>query len=65
MFYLAARCAQQENEAIAQLKNETGKQAIFLQPDLSDLPTVRDSVQEFLPYVPICYLFLFTVRPTS
>jgi len=46
--YLAARNAQKANEAIADLKNETGKQAIFLQLDLSDLPTVRRSAQEFL-----------------
>ncbi|KAH9053027.1 hypothetical protein EDB87DRAFT_1654800, partial [Lactarius vividus] len=36
--YLAARSAQKANEAIAELKNETGKQAIFLQLDLSDIP---------------------------
>ena len=35
--YLAARGAQKANEAIAELKNETGKEAIFLQPDLSDI----------------------------
>ena len=50
--YLAARSAQKANEAIAELKNETGKQAIFLQLDLSDLLAVRKSVQEFLSYVP-------------
>jgi len=46
--YLAARSAQKANEAIAELKDETGKQAIFLQLDLSDLPAVRRSAQEFL-----------------
>ncbi|KAH9028045.1 NAD(P)-binding protein [Lactarius deliciosus] len=46
--YLAARSAQKANEAIAELKNETGKQAIFLQLDLSDIPAVRKSAQEFL-----------------
>jgi retinol dehydrogenase-12 len=51
--YLAARSAQKANEAIAELKNETGKSAIFLQLDLSDIPAVRKSAQEFLSYVPI------------
>jgi NAD(P)-dependent dehydrogenase (short-subunit alcohol dehydrogenase family) len=46
--YLAARNAQKANEAIAELKNETGKQAVFLQLDLSDIPAVRRSAQEFL-----------------
>ena len=56
--YLAARSAQKANEAIAELKNETGKEAIFLQLDLSDLHAVRRSAQEFLSYVPIYCLFL-------
>jgi len=46
--YLAARSAKKANEAIEELKNETGKQAIFLQLDLSDLLAVRKSAQEFL-----------------
>ncbi|KAH9169642.1 NAD(P)-binding protein [Lactarius sanguifluus] len=46
--YLAARSAQKANEAIAELKNETGKEAIFLQLDLSDIPAIRKSAQEFL-----------------
>ncbi|KAN0135034.1 NAD(P)-binding protein [Lactarius tabidus] len=46
--YLAARSAQKANEAIEELKTETGKQAIFLQLDLSDLHAVRKSAQEFL-----------------
>ena len=50
--YLAARSAQKANDAIAELENETGKQAVFLQLDLSDIPAVRRSAQEFLSYVP-------------
>ena len=50
--YLAARSAQKANEAITELENETGKLAIFLQLDLSDIPAVRKSAQEFLSYVP-------------
>ncbi|KAH9046337.1 NAD(P)-binding protein [Lactarius deliciosus] len=46
--YLAARSAQRANEAIAELQSETGKEAIFLQLDLSDILAVRKSAQEFL-----------------
>ena len=49
--YLAARDAQKAYEAIAELKNETGKEAIFLQLDLADLLAVRKSAQELLSYV--------------
>jgi NAD(P)-dependent dehydrogenase (short-subunit alcohol dehydrogenase family) len=52
--YLAARNAQKADEAIAELKNETGKEAIFLQLDLADIPAIRRSAQEFLSYV--CHL---------
>lgn len=55
--YLAARSAQKANEAIAELKSETGKQAIFLQLDLSDLHAVRKSAQEFLSYVFCMFVF--------
>ena len=50
--YLAARSATKGNAAIADLKNETGKEAIFLQLDLADLSSVRKSAEEFLSYVP-------------
>ena len=56
--YLAARSAQKANEAIAELEKETGKRAIFLQLDLSDILAVRKSAQEFLSYVR-SYLLLF------
>ena len=49
--YLAARSSQKANEAIAELEKETGKQAFFLQLDLSDILAVRKSAQEFLSYV--------------
>ena len=54
--YLAARSTQKANEAIAELKNETGKEAIFLQLDLSDIHAIRRSAQEFLSYVPVLSL---------
>lgn len=50
--YLAARTATKANTAIADLKNETGKEAIFLQLDLADLIAVRKSAEEFLSFVP-------------
>ena len=49
--YLAARDAQKAYEAIAELKNETEREALFLQLDLADIPAVRRSAQEFLSYV--------------
>jgi retinol dehydrogenase-12 len=48
--YLAARSATKANAAIAGLKQQTGKEAIFLQLDLSDIPSVRKSAKEFLSY---------------
>ena len=51
--YLAARSAQKAAEAIEELKNETGKEAIFLPLDLSDIPAIRRSAREFLSYVVI------------
>lgn len=50
--YLAARTATKANAAIADLKNDTGKEAIFLQLDLADLTAVRKSAEEFLSFVP-------------
>jgi short-subunit dehydrogenase len=48
--YLAARSASKANAAMAELKAETGKEAIFLQLDLSDISAVRKSAEEFLSY---------------
>jgi retinol dehydrogenase-12 len=60
--YLAARDAQKVKEAIAELKNETGKEAIFLQLDLSDILAVRRSAQEFLSYACSYPLFFVMVK---
>jgi retinol dehydrogenase 12 len=49
--YLAARSAAKANAAIAELKDVTGKEAIFLQLDLADITAVRKSAEEFLSYV--------------
>ncbi|KZV61496.1 NAD(P)-binding protein [Peniophora sp. CONT] len=46
--YLAARNPERVNSAIEELKTATGKEAIFLQLDLSDLIAVRKSAEEFL-----------------
>ena len=48
--YVAARSVSKANAAIAELKAETGKEAIFLPLDLSDIPAVRKSAKEFLSY---------------
>jgi len=46
--YLAARSATKAKAAIAELKGKTGKDAIFLQLDLADIPSVRKSARDFL-----------------
>ncbi|KAF9002966.1 NAD(P)-binding protein [Cyathus striatus] len=45
--YLAARSASKGKEAIEQLKDVTGKEARFLQLDLSDLKSIKESAIEF------------------
>jgi len=46
--YLAARSKAKAGDAINRLKEETGKEAIFLELDLSDLASVRRAAKEFL-----------------
>ena len=46
--YLAARSKEKAEKAIASLKEATGKEAIFLQLDLSDLTSIKKSAEEFL-----------------
>ena len=55
--YLAARSPERAAKAIEELKSATGKEAIFLQLDLSDLTAVRKSAEEFLAYVTIYRIF--------
>jgi len=45
--YMASRSQERAEIAIANLKNETGKEAIFLQLDLSNLASVRKAAEEF------------------
>ena len=49
--YLAARSPERAAKAIEELKAETGKEAIFLQLDLSDLASVRRAAEEYLACV--------------
>ncbi|KAF5342509.1 hypothetical protein D9611_001525 [Ephemerocybe angulata] len=46
--YFAARDKTRAEQAIKDLKEETGKEGIFLQLDLSDLPSVKRAAEEFL-----------------
>ena len=63
--YLAARNATKANTAISELKVETGKEAIFLQLDLADIPAVRKSAEEFLSWGNFLVIteFLLTFLP--
>ncbi|KZV65328.1 NAD(P)-binding protein [Peniophora sp. CONT] len=46
--FMAARDEGRARKAIDELKNETGKEAIFLRLDLADLKAVKASAEEFL-----------------
>ena len=46
--YIATRNRSQAEAAIAELKNLTGKEALFIQLDLADLASVRRAAEEFL-----------------
>jgi len=45
--YIAARNSEKADEAIADLKTVTGKEAIFLKLDLADLKAVKAAAEEF------------------
>lgn len=45
--YLAARNKSKADEALKDLKDQTGKDAIFLELDLSSLASVRKAAAEF------------------
>ncbi|KAF8659670.1 hypothetical protein AX16_001811, partial [Volvariella volvacea WC 439] len=45
--YLAARSQEKASQAIKDLLQETGKEAIFLKLDLSDLKSIKRSAEEF------------------
>jgi retinol dehydrogenase-12 len=46
--YIAARNQAASEEAIRQLKQETGNEAKFLKLDLGDLKAIKASAEEFL-----------------
>lgn len=46
--YLAARSQSKASAALEELEKETGKTAIFLKLDLSDLTTIRTAADEFM-----------------
>ncbi|EIN12416.1 NAD(P)-binding protein [Punctularia strigosozonata HHB-11173 SS5] len=46
--YLAARDESKAEEAIRELKEETGREAVFLKLDLGDLRSVKRAAEEFL-----------------
>lgn len=45
--YIATRSKDRADRAIAELREETGNEALFLQLDLADLSSVRKAVEEF------------------
>lgn len=46
--YVAARNQSKAQEAIEELRKETGKEAIFLKLDLGDLNSIKASAEEFM-----------------
>ena len=68
--YMAARNSEKARAAIEDLKRETGKEAVFLILDLSDLESVKRSAEEFLKcanfiFVATCWLTVSVVRSES
>ena len=49
--YIGARSPSRAEEAIADLKNATGKQALFLKIDLGSLKSVKAAAEELQRYV--------------
>ena len=45
--YMAARSQQKAERAIQELREETGKEALFLHLDLGDLNSVKKAAEEF------------------
>ncbi len=50
---MASRSKAKAEEAIADLKKDTGKEAIFLQLDLASLDAVKKAAEEYTRYVSI------------
>ena len=56
--YIAARSQGKAEEAIKELKEETGKEGIFLKLDLSDLKAVKAAAEEFNRCVQLTAAFM-------
>ena len=48
--YLACRSQEAGEKTIAELKEETGKEGLFLKLDLANLKSVKSAAEEFLRY---------------
>ena len=53
---MASRSKAKAEQAIADLKQLTGREAIFLELDLANLKSVKKAAEEFLRYVPDMFL---------
>jgi retinol dehydrogenase-12 len=53
--YIAVRNEEKAKSAIAELKEQTGKEAFFLKLDLADLESVKSSAEEFIRYARSIY----------
>ena len=54
--YLAARNKSKASAAIASLREETGRTAIFLELDLASLASVKRAAEEFLSKEPVLHV---------
>ena len=54
--YLAARNRTKAEAAIANLRDETGRSAIFLELDLASLASVKRAADEFLSKEPVLHV---------
>lgn len=50
--YIAARSIPKATDAVARLKEQTGKEALILELDLADLGSVKRAAKEFLEKEP-------------
>ena len=49
--YMAPRNKQKAQAAIADLKRDTGKDAVFLETDLADLNSIKRAVEQFTRFI--------------
>ena len=58
--YIAVRNEEKAKSAITELKEQTGKEAIFLKLDLADLKSIKSSAEEFIRYACLTYIYYST-----